>query len=129
MHGEGFRVLLYRLLLLLKFVGVVLYGGGLVGALAATTSQERKRAVHAIASPGLVVTWTAGYLLTLQFQLALTEAWIAGGLALSLVSQLSLVAMASRERRTLAGALMAAVPFFLVLVLMIFRPRWPWVDT
>ncbi|RKG70806.1 hypothetical protein D7W79_31440 [Corallococcus exercitus] len=105
------------------------YGGGLVGALVATTSQDRKRAVHAIASPGLVVTWTAGYLLTLQFQLALTEAWILGGLSLSLVSQLALVAMATRERRTLPGALMAAVPFFLVLVLMIFRPRWPWVDT
>ncbi|NOK34215.1 hypothetical protein HMI49_13515 [Corallococcus exercitus] len=122
-------MLIYRLLLLLKFVGVVLYGGGLVGALVATTSQDRKRAVHAIASPGLVVTWTAGYLLTLQFQLALTEAWILGGLSLSLVSQLALVAMATRERRTLTGALMAAVPFFLVLVLMIFRPRWPWVDT
>ncbi|RKH66229.1 hypothetical protein [Corallococcus aberystwythensis] len=122
-------MLIYRLLLLMKFVGVVLYGGGLVGALAATGSRERKRAVHAIASPGLVVTWTAGYLLTLQFNLALTEAWILGGLALSLVSQLALVSMASRERRTVPGALLAAVSFFGVLVLMIFRPRWPWVDT
>ncbi|NRD63112.1 hypothetical protein HRD49_15285 [Corallococcus exiguus] len=122
-------MLIYRLLLLLKFVGVVLYGGGLVGALVATESRDRKRAVHAIASPGLVVTWTAGYLLTLQFNIALTEAWISGGLTLSLVSQLALVAMASRERRTVAGALWAAVPFFCVLVLMVFRPRWPWVDT
>ncbi|MHA7629858.1 hypothetical protein [Corallococcus sp. M7] len=122
-------MLLYRLLLLLKFVGVVLYGGGLVGALAATESGDRKRAVHAIASPGLVVTWTAGYLLTLQFNIALTEAWILGGLTLSLVSQLALVAMASTGRRTLAVSLLAAVPFFCVLVLMVFRPRWPWVDT
>lgn len=121
-------MVIYRLLLLLKFVGVVLYGGGLIGALATTSPLDRKRAVHAIASPGLVVTWTAGYLLTLQLNLALTEPWILGGLSLSLVSQLSLVAMASRERRTWAGALLAAVPFFFVLVLMIFRPRWPGVD-
>ncbi|MCY1041514.1 hypothetical protein OV208_09325 [Corallococcus sp. bb12-1] len=122
-------VLLYRFLLLLKFTGVVLYGGGLVGALVATSSIDRKRAVHAIASPGLLVTWTAGYFLTLQLNLSLTEPWILGGLSLSFVSQLALVAMATRERRTVAGALMAAVPFFFVLVLMIFRPRWPGVDT
>ncbi|NOK16313.1 hypothetical protein [Corallococcus carmarthensis] len=121
-------MLIYRLLLLLKFVGVVLYGGGLVGALVATGSLERKRAVHAIASPGLVVTWTAGYLLTLQLNVALTEPWVLGGLSLSLVSQLALVAMATRERRTVVGALLAAVPFFCVLVLMIFRPRWPGVE-
>jgi hypothetical protein len=120
--------LTYRLLLLLKFVGVVLFGGGLVAALVATTSRERKRAVHGIASLGLVVTWTAGYLLTLQLNVALTEPWILGGLSLSLVSQLALVAMATHERRTVAGALLAAVPFFCVLVLMIFRPRWPGVD-
>nr|WP_216617732.1 hypothetical protein [Corallococcus carmarthensis] len=120
--------MIYRLLLLLKFVGVVLYGGGLVGALVATGSLERKRAVHAIASPGLVVTWTAGYLLTLQLNVALTEPWVLGGLSLSLVSQLALVAMATRERRTVVGALLAAVPFFCVLVLMIFRPRWPGVE-
>ncbi|RYZ41853.1 MAG: hypothetical protein EOO71_10270 [Myxococcaceae bacterium] len=122
-------MLLYRLLLLLKFTGVVLYGGGLVAALVATGSLDRKRAVHAIASPGLVVTWTAGYFLTFQLNLSLTEPWILGGLSLSLVSQLALVAMATRERRTVAEALMAVVPFFGVLVLMIFRPRWPGVDT
>ncbi|RKH52645.1 hypothetical protein D7Y23_05975 [Corallococcus sp. AB050B] len=121
-------MLTYRLLLLLKFVGVVLFGGGLVAALVATTSRERKLAVHGIASLGLVVTWTAGYLLTLQLNVALTEPWILGGLSLSLVSQLTLVAMATHERRTVAGVLLAAVPFFCVLVLMIFRPRWPGVD-
>ncbi|WP_223645106.1 hypothetical protein [Corallococcus sp. EGB] len=121
-------MLLYRLLLLLKFVGVVLFGGGLVAALVATTSRDRKRAVHAIASPGLVLTWSAGYLLTLQLNVALTEPWILGGLSLSLVSQLALGALATHERRTLTGALLAAVPFFFVLVLMIFRPRWPGVD-
>ncbi|WP_233602032.1 hypothetical protein [Corallococcus sp. CA047B] len=122
-------VLIYRFLLLLKFSGVVLYGGGLIGALVATSPVDRKRAVHAIASPGLLVTWTAGYFLTLQLNLALTEPWILGGLSLSLLSQLALVAMATRERRTVAGALMAVVPFFFVLVLMIFRPRWPGVDS
>ncbi|ADO68323.1 hypothetical protein [Stigmatella aurantiaca] len=117
-------MLTYRLLLLLKFAGVILYGGGLIGSFAATALADRKRAVHAIASPGLVVTWFAGYLLTTQLLIPLTEFWILGGILLSLVSQLALVYSVSRDRRTVATFAAAFFPLFLVLALMVFRPTW-----
>ena len=115
---------MYRLILLFKLVGVLLYAGGLIAAFVATALKERKRAVHAIASPGLVLTWAAGYSLVTQLHLALTELWIVGGLGLSLVSQLALVYSVSRDRRTVGTLLATAIPLFLVLALMVFRPTW-----
>jgi hypothetical protein len=49
-------MLAYHFLHLLKFAGVILFGGGLIGSFVATVPANRKRAVHAIASPGLVVS-------------------------------------------------------------------------
>lgn len=115
----------YRVVLLLKFIGVLLYAGGLVASFVASSLPERKRAVHAVASPGLVLTWGAGYLLTLEQHIPLTEAWILGGLLCSLASQLALVHGVSRNRRTIGAMLAACVPLLAVLVLMVFRPTWP----
>ena len=115
---------MYRLILLLKLVGVLLYAGGLIAAFVSTSLKERKRAVHAIASPGLVVTWVGGYLLTTQLHLPLTELWIIGGLVFSLISQLALVYSVSRDRRTVPAFLAAAIPLLLVVALMVFRPTW-----
>ncbi len=114
----------YRIILLIKFVGVLLYAGGLIGRFVATSLVDRKRAVHAVASPGLVVTWSAGYLLTTQLHVALTELWIIGAIVLSLASQLALVYSVTRERRKISGFVTSVGPLFLVLVLMVFRPTW-----
>jgi uncharacterized membrane protein len=114
----------YRVILLIKFVGVLLYAGGLIGSFVATSLVDRKRAVHSIASPGLVVTWIAGYLLTTQLHIALTELWIIGAIFLSLASQLALVYSVKRERRTVSAFVTSVGPLLLVLVLMVFRPTW-----
>ena len=114
----------YRVILLIKLVGVLLYAGGLIGSFVATSLVDRKRAVHSIASPGLVITWTAGYLLTTQLHLPLTELWILGGIVLSLASQLALVYSVARDRRTASALVTSVGPLFLVLVLMVFRPTW-----
>ena len=114
----------YRFILLIKFVGVLLYAGGLIGSFVATSLVDRKRAVHSVASPGLVITWSAGYLLITQLHVPLTELWILGAIVLSLVSQLALVYSVSRDRRTVGAFVMSGVPLFLVLVLMVFRPTW-----
>jgi hypothetical protein len=116
-------VAVYHALHLMKFIGVILFGGGMVASFVATTPRDRKRAVHGIASPGLVVTWLAGYLLTLQLGVPLGELWVLGGLLLSFAAQLALLRSVSRER-DLASGLSAVVPLFLVLVLMVFRPTW-----
>jgi hypothetical protein len=115
---------MYRVILLFKLLGVLLYAGGLLAAFVSTSLKERKRAVHAIASPGLALTWAGGYLLTIQLHLPLTELWILGGLVLSLVSQLALVHSVSRDRRSVPAFLAAAIPLFGALALMVFRPVW-----
>lgn len=114
----------HRILLLIKLLAVTVYAGGLIGSFLATTTEDRKRAVHSVASPALLATWVAGYLLSLDHQVQLTELWIAGALALSFLSQLVLVHSATRERRTKALFAAAFVPFVGVLFLMVFRPTW-----
>jgi len=114
----------YHLLHLLKFIGVILFGGGMVGSFVASSTADRKRLVHGVASPGLVITWLAGYLLTLQLGVPLGELWVLGGLGLSFFAHLALLRNAGREAPDLAGRLSAAVPLILVLVLMVFRPTW-----
>jgi hypothetical protein len=114
----------YQILRLIKFLGVILYAGGLIGSFVATAHADRKRAVHAVASPGLVVTWIAGYLMTTQLQIPLMELWVIAGLVLSLVSQLALVHSVARDRRTLGAFVSTVAPLFVVLLMMVFRPTW-----
>lgn len=115
---------LYRFILVLKLVGVIAYAGGLAGAFFAEAPADRRRAVHAVASPALLVVWTTGYALTSQLGVALTELWVLGALVLSLGSVLALVHSVTRERRTPAAFAAAAIPLVAVLVLMVFRPTW-----
>jgi hypothetical protein len=115
---------LYRLLLLSKFVGIMLYAGGLVGSFTSSALAERRRAVHAIASPGLLLIWTAGYLLSLHIHVPLTELWIVCALILSFASQLALVRAVSHNRRSTGALLASTLPILVVLALMVFRPTW-----
>jgi hypothetical protein len=113
-----------RVLLLIKLVAVLGYAGGLVAAFVSSAPAERKRAVHHIASPALVVVWLSGVLLTLEQSVPFTEPWIAGGLVLSLVSQLALVHSVTRDLQSRGAFFAAALPLAAVLYLMIFRPTW-----
>src|SRR4051812_37817800 len=121
---EALPVNSYHWLHLLKFVGVLLFGGGMVASFVVTSAADRRRAVHGVASPGLAITWLAGYLLTLQLGISLGELWVLGGLLSSFVAQLALLASVAQEAPGLGPRLRAAVPLFVVLVLMVFRPTW-----
>ena len=116
-------MLLYRALHLLKFVGVMLLAGGTFGSFLARDPADRKRAVHGIASTGLLLTWLAGYGLSLVLGLTLGELWILGGLLLSFTSHVALVLSVSR-RPSKAAAFAVFVPLLLTLTLMVFRPTW-----
>ncbi len=116
-------MLVYRLLLVVKFLGVLGYAGGVVAAFVASSPVERKRAVHRIASPALLVTWLAGWLLAERLGVALTEPWLLGGLVLSCASLLGLM-RAVRRPGDGAGLVMALAPLVAVVVLMAFRPTW-----
>lgn len=113
----------YQLLRLLKFSGVMLFAGGTVGSFIASAPAERRLAVHGLASPGLLITWTAGYLLAVSLGIGLGELWTLGGLLLSFAAHLGLLRSVNRPRSTSAIVIVAA-PLFLVLLLMVFRPTW-----
>jgi hypothetical protein len=115
----------YRIFLLFKFIGVMLYGGGVVARIVSTEPAAQKRVVHSVASPGLLLTWIAGYLLSLEVHVPLTELWVLGGLGLSLASQIALVRSVSRHSASpRLHTWLAALLLLSVLALMIFRPTW-----
>jgi hypothetical protein len=114
---------LYRSLLLLKLLAVLGYAAGLGAGLLASSLPERRRAVHQLASPALLVVWLSGYLLTERLGLGLMELWVLGGLCGSFVSLGALVASLHGARRALPGAL-SVVSLVVVLTLMVFRPTW-----
>jgi len=116
-------VLVYKLLIVAKFVGVAVFSGGLVARFLARDAESRRRAIHAVASPGLILVWFAGYGLTETLGVALTELWILGGLVFSLASQIALVVFGKRETSALVVSA-SAVPLVVVLFLMAFRPTW-----
>ena len=116
-------MLLYHSLHLCKFVGVLLLGGGTLGSLIATSLEDRKRLAHGYASPGLLMTWAAGYSLSLLLHVALTELWILGGLVSSFASHLALVLGLSRSRSR-SSVIAVVAPLFVTLLLMVFRPTW-----
>lgn len=114
----------WRLSRLCKFLGVSAYAGGMVGAFFATEPELRRRAVHRVASPALLVTWVAGYALTTMTGTSMMEAWTMGGLVFSLVSQMALVRLASRPATRRADVAVAMGAFGVVLLFMVFRPTW-----
>lgn len=113
----------YRFLLLAKFAGVLLFAGGAVAALAGPDRASRHRATHRIASPGLLLTWVFGYLLTEASNLPLTAPWILGGLVLSLAVHVVLVVTVARDARR-GPALAVAGLLLAILALMLWRPTW-----
>lgn len=114
----------YLPLLVLKFVAVLAYAGGLTARFVADGAAARRRAVHGIASPALVVVWLTGWGLTQVSGTPLSELWVLAGLVLSLVSQLALVYGVARDVRALPAFVAATLPLLLVLLAMVYRPRW-----
>ena len=113
----------HHVLHVLKFFGVMLFAGGSVASFVARDSVDRRLAVHALATPGLLLTWAAGYALSLTLGVGLRELWTFGGLVLSFVAHLALLRSVNHMRSAFAiGSV--ALPLFAVLLLMVFRPTW-----
>ena len=115
----------YRLLLLVKFVGVLLFAGSAVALVVARDLEDRKVAVHRVGSPGLLITWGAGYALTEASGVPFTELWVLGAFALTFLAQGALTWSVSRPGRPVRGpATVAAACLLAVLALMIWKPQW-----
>lgn len=105
-------------------LAVLAYAGGLVGRFLATDPAMQKRAVHAIASPAIVVVWISGLGLCEVTSVPFSEAWVIAGMALSLLSLMALIYSVARPVSTRAGLAAAAIPVVITLVLMLYRPTW-----
>ncbi len=114
----------YQAVLALKFVGIMVLAAGLGAAFICTARQDRKLAVHRVASPGLLMTWLCGYVLLLLSGWPLFELWVVGGFVLSLVAHTILVYSVERDRRGLSPLMMSSLPLVLVVGLMVLRPTW-----
>ena len=114
----------YSVLLVLKFSSVMGYAGGLVAAFVSTDFAERKRAVHLIASPCLLATWTLGYALLMFLGWPLLELWVVAGVVLSLVSNGALVYSVTRDQRNVSTFSWATLPILCTVALMVTKPTW-----
>ena len=70
----------YQIALVFKFLGVALYAGGMAASFLSSSLIERKRAVHRVASPGLLLTWIAGFCLAEILHIRWTTPWNFGRL-------------------------------------------------
>jgi hypothetical protein len=115
---------LYQSLLIVKFFGVMGFAGGTAGAWLASSLVDRKRAVHVVASPSLLVTWCCGFALLALSGLPMFELWVIGGWVLSMVSNMALVVAVAKEQRTLGAFVWTTLPLLGVVALMVVKPLW-----
>lgn len=114
----------YQSLLVIKFVAVFLFVGGAIAALASKDTDTRKRALHRISSPGLLLTWLTGYALIVLNQWPLFELWVTVSVVLSIIAH-GLLSFCVVHRRHDAGAIVwTSLPIFIIIVLMVFQPTW-----
>lgn len=115
----------YELIRFIKFAGVLGFAAGAVAALVARDLDDRRVAVHRVASPALAVTWIGGFLLADALARPLTELWVAAGFALSFLTQGALVWSVSVDGRRGPRAVVAVLGLlFATLALMTWRPTW-----
>jgi hypothetical protein len=119
----------YLLLRTLKWLGMLAYGAGLVGALGSETPAGRSKAVQLWATLGFALLWFSGWGLARLTGVSLGSAYLSASMALSLLSMQLLIWSTERRSPELARApgriwagRLAAVLSVAVIVLMVARP-------
>lgn len=119
----------YLLLRTLKWLGMLAYGAGLLGALSNETPAGRSRAVQLWASLGFALLWFSGWGLARLRGLSLGSAYLSASMALSLLSMQLLLWSTERRSPELARApgrvwagRLAALLSVAIVVLMVTRP-------
>jgi hypothetical protein len=80
------RVLLWFILRLAKFIGVIAFAMGIAIALAPGHERVRQRAAYALATPGFIVTWIAGYGMAKMYAISLGRPWITIAMVTSMLA-------------------------------------------
>lgn len=113
----------------IKFLGLVLLSGGVFGTAFGVAADHRMRSLG-LASLGLVVTWSAGYMMMHFTGMQLTEPWIVAAVGASLASLFCSAHLAharsDRLRRSSASAATAGI--VAAALVMVVHSAEPWVS-
>lgn len=113
----------FRITMVIKMLATMVYAGGALAGFMLPTREQRKKAVHMVASSALLVIWIAGYILMNQMSYSFGEAWIHGGFFLSFVAHGVLTSSVKKENRTVP-AIIFSVLIAIIVAIMVFRPGW-----
>jgi len=109
------------LLRLVKFLGVILFGAGVLGTLQRDQSA-RQVAAQRTACVGFTLTWISGFFLVQELGLPLTAPWILASMLTSVVALNGALRAAESADRAVLPAVIAHVGLVGTLVLMSWRP-------
>lgn len=113
----------WLLLRFVKMAALALLGAGIAGAFLSRDLEERRRAVYALATPGLILTWLAGFGLARETQVSLGSTWISASILVGLgLFQLVVWAVEREGRRTRWVAALAIVALLGAVGLMVAKP-------
>jgi hypothetical protein len=115
---------IYQCVLVLKFLSVMGFAGGAIGVFLATEDDARKRAVHRIASPSLLLVWLLGYALLMIHGWPLFELWVVSSVVLSVITNGVLSYCAARSKAGPMELFCTIVPLVAIVALMVFKPTW-----
>jgi hypothetical protein len=113
---------LWWTLRLVKWVGLLLLGGGVAGALGQSSLDARRRAVYRLATPGFFLLWLAGFGLARQTATSLGSPWISASLLSSLLMLQALAWSVERPGRERAATFLVTLPLAVTLLLMVLQP-------
>ncbi len=108
---------------LVKWLGVLLFVAGVFGGVLPSSLEDRRRAVYAVATPGFVLTWLAGWALLRIGGTSMGSTWVSSSLLLSIVSLAAVVwgvETPTRPRRLVALVAMGSLAA--TVTLMTLRP-------
>lgn len=114
----------HQMLLTVKLLAVMGFAGGAIASFVSEDPLTRRRAVHGIASPALVVVWLCGYALLHLMGLPLGECWVSVSLGLSVITNTVLAVAAARGWRAPPVMLLVATLITVIVMLMVAKPRW-----
>lgn len=113
----------WLLLRFVKMAALALLGAGIGGALLPRDLADRRRAVYALATPGLVLTWLAGFGLARESGISLGSPWISASIVLGIgLFQLIVWAVEREGRRRRWVAALAIAALLATLGLMVTKP-------
>ncbi len=114
---------LYPLVHYVQYLGIFLFAGGAIGAIAASDLTIRQRAAYFVAAPGFMMAWGGGHIATDYLEHELFSPWHVAAF-LCLVASMNLVhwSVAAEGRKSPVISVLIVATFLGAVALGIFKP-------